>query len=79
VCGADSASLYLEVREVTEHDVICEAKNDAELDGLLTVFHSERSSDEVHNVQVGHGTWQRWPCSAPIRQPGLPHSWGMQL
>lgn len=56
VCGADSASLYLEVREVTEHDVICEAKNDAELDGLLTVFHSERSTDEVHNVQVGAGS-----------------------
>jgi hypothetical protein len=53
VCGADSASLYLEVKEVLEHDVVCEAKNDAVLDGLLTVFHVERSHDEVVNVQVG--------------------------
>jgi hypothetical protein len=60
VCGADSASLYLEVKEVVgEHDVVCEAKNDALLDGLLTVFHAERSQDEVVNVQVGGGMWRR--------------------
>ncbi len=55
MCGADSASLYLEVTEVLEHDVVCEAKNDALLDGLLTVFHTERSQDELLNVQVGGG------------------------
>lgn len=52
VSGADSASLYLEVVEVVdEHDVVCVAKNEALLDGLLTVFHLERSSDELLNLQ----------------------------
>lgn len=32
-------------------DVICVAKNDAVLDGLLTVFHAERSSAGLSNVQ----------------------------
>lgn len=51
VCGADSASLYLEVTEVVGTEVICQAKNDAVLDGLLTVFHVERSIDTLANVQ----------------------------
>ncbi|GLC77052.1 hypothetical protein PLESTF_001878200 [Pleodorina starrii] len=51
VCGADSASLYLEVVDVRGDDVICVAKNDAVLDGLLTVFHAERSSEGLANVQ----------------------------
>lgn len=51
VCGADSASLYMEVTEVTETDVICRAQNDAVLDGLLTVYHVERSSDQLLNLQ----------------------------
>jgi hypothetical protein len=34
-------------------DVLCVAKNDAVLSGLLTVFHAERSFDTVANVQVG--------------------------
>jgi hypothetical protein len=32
-------------------DVVCEVKNDAILDGLLTVFHLERSADELLNLQ----------------------------
>ncbi|KAG2492389.1 hypothetical protein HYH03_009335 [Edaphochlamys debaryana] len=51
VCGADSASLYLEVVDVQGDDVICIAKNDAVLDGLLTVFHAERSTEGLANVQ----------------------------
>lgn len=52
VSGADQASLYLEVVEVVnECDVVCVARNDALLDGLLTVFHVERSSDELLNLQ----------------------------
>lgn len=52
VSGADSASLYLEVVEVLDGcDVVCVARNDALLDGLLTVFHVERSSDELLNLQ----------------------------
>lgn len=51
VCGADSASLFLRVTQVVGPDVICEAQNDAVLDGLLTVFHGERSSDNLLNVQ----------------------------
>eukprot|EP00877_Chromochloris_zofingiensis_P009758 jgi/Chrzof1/5035/Cz15g09100.t1_PYK1[v5.2] len=52
VSGADKASLYLEVTDVRNRtDVLCVAKNDAVLDGLLTVFHVERSSDELLNLQ----------------------------
>lgn len=51
VCGADQASLYLTVKEVQGTEILCEAKNDAELDGLLTVFHIERSNDTLLNVQ----------------------------
>ncbi|KIY94684.1 hypothetical protein MNEG_13279 [Monoraphidium neglectum] len=47
VSGADSASLYLKVEEVVDGtDVICSAQNAALLDGLLTLFHVERSSRE---------------------------------
>lgn len=35
----------LPVHSSTGQDVVCIAKNDAVLDGLLTVFHAERSSD----------------------------------
>lgn len=52
VSGADSASLYLEVHEVVNGtDVVCVAKNDALLDGLLTLFHVERSTDALLNMQ----------------------------
>lgn len=36
---------------VDDSDVVCVAKNEALLDGLLTVFHVERSSDELLNLQ----------------------------
>jgi pyruvate kinase len=39
------------VEVVNECDVVCVARNDALLDGLLTVFHVERSSDELLNLQ----------------------------
>ena len=32
-------------------DVICTANNHAVLDGLVTVFHTERSPDTLNNVQ----------------------------
>jgi hypothetical protein len=42
----------LQVVEVVDGcDVVCVAKNEALLDGLLTVFHVERSSDELLNLQ----------------------------
>jgi hypothetical protein len=37
VCGSDSASLYLEVLAVNDQDILCEAKNGAVMDGLMTV------------------------------------------
>uniref|UniRef100_A0A7S0RHC8 Pyruvate kinase n=1 Tax=Chlamydomonas leiostraca TaxID=1034604 RepID=A0A7S0RHC8_9CHLO len=43
VSGAESSSLYLEVTDVSEFDVVCVAKNSAVLEGLLCVFHAERS------------------------------------
>lgn len=36
---------------IDDCDVVCVAKNEALLDGLLTVFHVERSSDELLNLQ----------------------------
>ena len=32
-------------------EIYCTANNDASLGGLLTVFHTERSSDSLTNVQ----------------------------
>lgn len=37
--------------ETTETDVICTASANAQLEGLLTVFHTERSSDGLSNIQ----------------------------
>jgi pyruvate kinase len=53
VCGAESASLYLQVTSVDAEkgEVACVAQNEAVLEGLLTVFHVERSSHELCNVQ----------------------------
>ncbi len=34
-----------------KEEITCVARNSAELDGLLTVFHIERSSDSLTNVQ----------------------------
>ena len=36
---------------MTGNDVVCTARNNASLDGLLTIFHTERSSDTLQNVQ----------------------------
>jgi hypothetical protein len=40
-----------QVTETTATDVICEARNDAVLGGLLTVFHTERSTSGITNLQ----------------------------
>lgn len=37
MCGSDSASLYLQVLSVEGQDIVCEAKNGAVMDGLMTV------------------------------------------
>mmetsp|Transcript_18553 Transcript_18553/g.48364 ORF Transcript_18553/g.48364 Transcript_18553/m.48364 type:complete len:728 (+) Transcript_18553:1051-3234(+) len=50
VSGDDQASLYVEVQDVQGTDVICVAKNNATLDGLLTVFHTERSCNPALHV-----------------------------
>eukprot|EP00882_Tetradesmus_deserticola_P000941 GHRQ01001021.1.p1 GENE.GHRQ01001021.1~~GHRQ01001021.1.p1 ORF type:complete len:630 (+),score=269.85 GHRQ01001021.1:216-2105(+) len=49
--GSDSASLYLTVQRVEDGDIICKAQNGAVMDGLMTVFHMERSTDSLHNLQ----------------------------
>ncbi|KAK9908291.1 hypothetical protein WJX75_005628 [Coccomyxa subellipsoidea] len=52
VNGADQSSLYLEVKEVRGQDVVCTAVNDAMLDGLLTVIHSEQGGDGMSSLQT---------------------------
>ena len=47
----EAKAAVLQVDDTTETDVICTAKTTAELDGLLTVFHTERSADALTNVQ----------------------------
>lgn len=37
--------------EIHGGEVICKANNDASLGGLVTVFHVERSSGSLENVQ----------------------------
>eukprot|EP00892_Ulva_mutabilis_P010259 jgi/Ulvmu1/7605/UM038_0030.1 len=50
VTGADAASLYLEVQSRSGTDIKCIAHNDAaKLDGLLTVYHMERSTKGISN------------------------------
>jgi pyruvate kinase len=51
VTGADESSLFLEVVAVEGGEVVCEAKNGAVLDGLLTIFHQERSATALSNLQ----------------------------
>jgi len=52
VSGAESSSLYLEVTDVTDTEVHCVAQNSAVLEGLLCVFHAERSTgNALSNVQ----------------------------
>ena len=50
-----------QVTGVSGTEVYCTANNDATLGGLLTVFHTERSSDSLTNVQN----------SLPVRLPEL--------
>lgn len=40
-----------QVEEVGETDVVCIARNDAQLEGLMTVFHTERSANSLSNLQ----------------------------
>ncbi|KAF5827684.1 cytosolic pyruvate kinase [Dunaliella salina] len=53
VSGAESSSLYLEVSDVQDKEVVCMARNTATLEGLLCVFHCERSATAnlVSNIQ----------------------------
>jgi pyruvate kinase len=51
VTGSETSSVFLEVEDVTATDVICKVKNDAVLDGLLTIFHQERSHEGLSNLQ----------------------------
>ena len=49
VTGADAASLYLEVQSKAGPEIKCVALNDGNLDGLLTVYHMERSTKGISN------------------------------
>jgi pyruvate kinase len=40
-----------QIESVAKEDITCVARNSAQLDGLLTVFHTERSTDALQNVQ----------------------------
>lgn len=49
-------AVYVQVKEVTDTDVICVAQNSTVLEGLLTLFHVERSTgDNLSNAQVRGG------------------------
>ena len=43
---------YEQVKEVRGQDVVCTAVNDAMLDGLLTVIHSEQGGDGMSSLQA---------------------------
>ncbi|KAK9805287.1 hypothetical protein WJX72_011225 [[Myrmecia] bisecta] len=49
--GSEQSSVWLSVDEVTPDQVSCTARNHAVLAGLLTVFHTERSTYSLANVQ----------------------------
>ncbi|KAL3153441.1 hypothetical protein ABBQ38_011776 [Trebouxia sp. C0009 RCD-2024] len=51
VTGSEDSSLYVTVDDIQGDDVICTAANHANLDGLVTIFHTERSPDMLNNVQ----------------------------
>lgn len=57
-----------QVAEVTETEVVCIARNEAVLGGLLTVFHTERSVSSLTNLQN----------ELPVRAttPHICHAWG---
>lgn len=48
MCGLCSC---VQVDDIQGDDVICTAANHANLDGLVTIFHTERSPDMLNNVQ----------------------------
>eukprot|EP00884_Botryococcus_braunii_P014743 jgi/Botrbrau1/2326/Bobra.39_1s0015.1 len=57
--GADTSSLYLQVKEVRGRDVICTAINDAVLEGMLTVIHSQAAVDGMSDWQAStHARYQ---------------------
>lgn len=58
VNGAETSSLYLEVKEVRGTDVVCTALNDATLSGLLTVIHADGA--------VGDGGMSAAQASLPL-------------
>ena len=41
----------MQVDDIQGDDVMCTANNHANLDGLVTIFHTERSPDTLNNVQ----------------------------
>ena len=41
----------MQVDDIQGDDVICTANNHDNLDGLVTIFHTERSPDTLNNVQ----------------------------
>lgn len=41
----------MQVDDIQGDNVICTANNHANLDGLVTIFHTERSPDTLNNVQ----------------------------
>ena len=43
---------YAQAVEVSDTEVVCTAKSSAQLDGLLTVFHQERSAEGLSNLQA---------------------------
>ncbi|PSC76198.1 pyruvate kinase [Micractinium conductrix] len=49
--GADESSVFLTVDAVNGNEVVCSANSDAILDGLLMVFHTERSGESLSNLQ----------------------------
>ena len=44
--------LTVQVKDIKGDDVICTALNDAHMDGLLTVIHSERGGDGMSSLQT---------------------------
>lgn len=61
--------------------MICLAHNDAVLDGLLTVFHTERSSSSLLNVQNDLGVLSEYDkeCLGILAQVGGGMVWVRHL
>lgn len=68
VCGSDSASLYLEVLSVNDQDILCEAKNGAVMDGLMTVSVVGLGSHCVWcSSSLQRAAWWQVGCNATQR------------